>query len=145
MRADLTEPTAGVGIPASGVPTPAGAGVAPGRSGQAALTRLVGSDVDAFGGEHWGIAPLFHATADCKRFADLLDLDGVDELLSRRRLRTPVLRLARNGSVIDSTDFTGPGRVGAEIGDQVRDDTVASLFADGSTVVLQGCTAPGLG
>ncbi|MEJ8278275.1 cupin domain-containing protein [Pseudonocardia spirodelae] len=36
-----------------------------------------------------------------------------------------------------STDFTGPGGVGAEIADQVRDDRVAALFADGSTVVLQ--------
>lgn len=50
--------------------------------------------MDAIAGEHWGIAPLFHARADCKRFTDLLDLDAVDELLSARGLRTPFLKLA---------------------------------------------------
>ncbi len=34
--------------------------------------------------------------------------------------------------------YTGPGGAGAEIADQIRDDRVAGLFADGSTVVLQG-------
>lgn len=116
VRTGLTEPTIAVGIPRSGVPAPVGEGAAPVRQVRAAVTRLVGSDVDAFAGEHWGTAPLFHATADCKRFADLFDLDAVDELLSCRGLRTPFLRLARNGSVIDSTDFTGL----AEVGDQVR-------------------------
>jgi cupin superfamily protein len=38
---------------------------------------------------------------------------------------------------VDSSSFTGPGGVGAEIGDQVRDDRVAALFGDGTTVVLQ--------
>ena len=57
--------------------------------------------------------------------------------MSRRGLRTPFLRLARDGAVVDSTSFTGPGGVGAEIGDQVRDDRVAALFAERTTVVLQ--------
>ena len=39
--------------------------------------------------------------------------------------------------MLDSSSFTAPGGVGAEIGDQVRDDKVAALFADGATVVLQ--------
>lgn len=137
VRTELTEPTTGAGAPGTGAPAPVGVGGSPARARTGALARLVGSDVDAFAGERWGTAPLFHATADCKRIADLLGLDGVDELLSCRGLRTPFLRLARNGSVIDSTDFTGPGGVGAEIADQVNDDRVAALFADGSTVVLQ--------
>ena len=91
----------------------------------------------AFAAEHWGRAPLLTRAADRDAFRDLLDLDGVDELLSRRGLRTPFLRIARNGTVVDSSSFTGPGGVGAEIGDQVRDDRVAALFADGHTVVLQ--------
>ncbi|MCX6464766.1 MAG: cupin-like domain-containing protein [Pseudonocardiales bacterium] len=91
----------------------------------------------AFAEEHWGRAPLLTRGADANGFRDLLDLDGVDDLLSRRGLRTPFLRVARNGAVVDSSAFTGPGGVGAEIGDQVRDDRVAALFAEGSTVVLQ--------
>ncbi len=70
-------------------------------------------------------------------FGDLLDLDGVDELLSRRGLRTPFLRMAKDGAVVDSSRFTRPGGVGAAIGDQVDDTAVARLFADGTTIVLQ--------
>ncbi|WP_243794657.1 cupin domain-containing protein [Saccharopolyspora gloriosae] len=102
-----------------------------------ALARVVGPDVDGFGDRYWGRAPLLVRGADSAGFRDVLDLDGVDELLSRRGLRTPFLRLAREGAVVDSGWFTGPGGVGAEIGDQVRDDKVATLFAEGTTVVLQ--------
>jgi lysine-specific demethylase/histidyl-hydroxylase NO66 len=134
VRTELSEPTAGAGSPPAGAPVPAGARAA---SGNGALARLVGSDTDTFGARNWGTTALLRTGADTGAFRDLLDLDGVDELLSRRGLRTPFLRLARNGSVVGSGDFTGPGGVGAEIGDQVRDDKVAALFGDGSTVVLQ--------
>ena len=117
------------GRPESGRPAPGGA--------PPVLTRLSGLGRDAFAAEHWGRGPLLHRGADPAGFADLLDLDGVDELLSRRGLRTPFLRVARDGTVVDSASFTGPGGVGAEIGDQVRDDRVAALFGEGSTVVLQ--------
>ncbi|WP_461155677.1 cupin domain-containing protein [Saccharopolyspora tripterygii] len=102
-----------------------------------ALARVVGGDVNAFRDRHWGQEPLLVREADPGAFGDLLDLDGVDELLSCRGLRVPFLRLARDGAVVDSASFTGPGGVGAEIDDQVRDDAVAALFAEGTTVVLQ--------
>src|SRR4029079_7870032 len=89
----------------------------------------------AFAAQHWGRAPLL--TRGGAGFRDLLDLDRVDELLSRRGLRTPFIRMAKAGQVLDSSSFTAPGGVGAEIGDQVRDDRVAALFGDGATVVLQ--------
>ena len=106
-----------------------------------ALTRVTGLAADDFAERHWGHTPLLARGSDRKwdpdGFRDLLDLDGVDELLSRRGLRTPFLRLARDGAVVDSRSFTGSGGVGAEIADQVRDDAVAALFADGTTIVLQ--------
>ncbi len=120
--------------PADGA-APAGAPAATPR--RTALTRVVGTDAATFGARHWGREPALRRGADPEGFRDLLDLDGVDELLSRRGLRTPFLRLARNGTVVDSSSFTGGGGVGAEIGDQVRDDRVAALFAEGTTVVLQ--------
>jgi hypothetical protein len=71
-------------------------------------------------------------------FADLLDLAAVDELLSRRGLRTPFLRIAKDGAVVDPKRFTTSGGAGAEVADQISSDAVLRLFADGSTVVLQG-------
>ena len=119
MPAELSEPAQGAAAPPD------------------ALSRVVGPDVAEFSHRHWGRAPLLVRGADPDAFRDVLDLDGVDELLSRRGLRTPFLRLAREGAVVDSSWFTGPGGVGAEIGDQVHDDKVAALFGEGTTVVLQ--------
>ena len=94
----------------------------------ARLTGCVG-DPDVVRGAALGPG----AAADPERtggFRDLLDLDGVDELLSRRGLRTPFLRMAKDGRRSSTRrSFTAPGGVGAEIGDQVRDDKVAALFA----------------
>jgi lysine-specific demethylase/histidyl-hydroxylase NO66 len=126
VPAEVTEPAGGAGRPATGRPAP-----------PAALARVTGMDAGVFAARHWGRDPLLVRGADADAFRDLLDLDGVDELLSRRGLRTPFVRLARNGAVVDSGSFTGPGGAGAEIADQVRDDKVAALFADGTTVVLQ--------
>ncbi|WNV88286.1 JmjC domain-containing protein [Umezawaea sp. Da 62-37] len=110
-----------------------------GSSDRQALRRCVGVDPDVFAAEHWGRAPLFTPAADLpKAFDDLLDLAQVDELLSRRGLRTPFLRVARDGSVLGSAQFTRGGGVGADVADQVADDKVAALFAEGSTLVLQG-------
>ena len=101
-----------------------------------ALARCV-ADPDAFAAA-WGRRPLLATASELPRsFDDLLDLDGVDELLSRRGLRTPFLRMAKDGVVVDSTRFTRPGGVGAAIGDQVDDTAVTRLFADGTTIVLQ--------
>ncbi|WP_369794045.1 cupin domain-containing protein [Blastococcus sp. URHD0036] len=59
-------------------------------------------------------------------------------MLSRRGLRTPFLRIAKDGAVVDAKRFTTSGGAGAEVADQVSSDAVLRLFAEGSTVVLQG-------
>jgi hypothetical protein len=96
-----------------------------------------------FAEQHWARRPLLTRAAETGAdtgggFADLLDLAAVDELLSRRGLRTPFLRIAKDGDVVDSRHFTTSGGAGAEVGDQVSSDAVLRLFAEGSTVVLQG-------
>ncbi len=104
-----------------------------------ALARLVGSvsEFDAV----WGQAPLLvpNASGTCGAdgWPDLLTLDGVDELLSVRGLRTPFLRMAKSGQTLAERRFTSGGGVGAGITDQVADDEVFRQFADGSTIVLQ--------
>ena len=107
-------------------------GPAPSR----ALARVV-CDPEGFEAA-WGQEAL-HATAAelPQSFDDLFSVEAVDELLSHRGLRTPFLRLAKEGSIVPPARFTRSGGVGAEIGDQVDDAAVARLFADGSTIVLQ--------
>ena len=115
--------------------TQAGAGFP--SVGGPALRRVV-ADPGRFAAEYWGRAALLTRSADLPAgFADLLSLDGVDELLSSRGLRTPFLRVAKDGSVVGDKQFTTRGGVGAEIADQVSDDKVAALFAKGHTIVLQ--------
>lgn len=102
-----------------------------------ALARCV-ADPGGFG-SYWSQRPLHSAAASLPRqFDDLLDLRSVDELLSRRGLRTPFLRMVKDGVVVDPARFTRSGGVGAEVADQVADDAVAALFSEGATAVLQG-------
>jgi hypothetical protein len=131
MAVQTGAPTA---VPADLVPLTTGR-PRTGRPAPGALGRCV-ADPESFAAEHWGRSPLLTRGTE-NAFRDLLDLDGVDELLSCRGLRTPFIRMAKAGQVLDSSSFTAPGGVGAEISDQVRDDKVAALFGDGATVVLQ--------
>ncbi len=104
-----------------------------------ALSRCVGVDPAEFADGYWARRPLLTSAAELGQdFSDLLSLSDVDELLSTRGLRTPFLRIARNGEVVDPQRFTGPGGAGAEVADQVSSDAVLRLFSEGSTVVLQG-------
>jgi ribosomal protein L16 Arg81 hydroxylase len=96
----------------------------------------VGVDADQFAAAYWGKAPLLRTGGP--GFADLLSVDDVDELLGRRGLRTPFLRLAKDGEVVPPGRYTGSGGAGAEVGDQVLDERVLGLYADGATLVLQG-------
>ncbi|WP_213450234.1 cupin domain-containing protein [Rhizomonospora bruguierae] len=111
----------------------------PGGPDRPALRRCVSVEPGAFAEGYWGREALLSAGADVhSRFADLLSVDDVDELLSRRGLRTPFLRLADRGRVVPGREFTGPGGAGAEISDQVLDERVLARYASGATVVLQG-------
>ncbi len=114
-------------------------GLGPGpAAGPLALSRLISVTGDEFAEQYWGRQALLTAAAELPRdFSDLLDEAAVDELLTRRGLRTPFLRVAKNGSTLGNRSFTAPGGVGATIDDQVSDEKLVRLFADGSTMVLQ--------
>ncbi len=111
----------------------------PGSAGPSALSRLISVDADRFAAEFWGQQALLTPAAD---LADpptgLLTGAAVDELVSQRGLRTPFLRVAKAGNTLPEQQFTAPGGVGAGVADQVSDDKLVRLFADGSTMVLQG-------
>jgi hypothetical protein len=105
--------------------------------GRLALRRLVATDVEEFATQTWGRRALLSRAADLPGSSELFDATAVDELVSRRGLRTPFLRVAKNGSTLGDRAFTSGGGVGAGIADQVDDDKLLRLFADGATMVLQ--------
>jgi hypothetical protein len=109
---------------------------APGHTtGRPALRRLV-AEPEAFARDVWGKAALL-TPADGRTFADLFDEVAVDELVSGHGLRTPFIRVAKNGSTLATSAFTSGGGAGAGIADQVDDSRLTELFADGATIVLQ--------
>ncbi len=87
----------------------------------------------------WGVEPRHvPGTRLPAAFEDLLSTADVDGLLSRRGLRAPFLRVARDGRTLPDADFTRGGGVGAAIADQLDDTALLRLFAQGHTLVLQG-------
>ena len=113
----------------------------PGGGDRPALRRAIATDPEKFAAAYWGKQPLLSRAGELAGpdgFADLLSPDAVDELLSRRGLRTPFLRVADQGTVLPAGRFTGSGGAGAEVADQIIDDKILQLYADGATLVLQG-------
>jgi len=104
-----------------------------------ALSRCVSCGTDVFAAEYWSRAALLSTAADLggRGFADLLDAAAVDELISERGLRTPFLRMAKDGTVHPGSAFTRGGGAGATVADQAADDKVLVRLAEGSTLVLQ--------
>jgi lysine-specific demethylase/histidyl-hydroxylase NO66 len=98
-------------------------------------TRLTGLSREEFARDVWARTPLL--TRRASDFSDLFSADAVDELISRRGLRTPFLRVAKDGSTLPESSFTSPGGVGATISDQLDDTALWRGFADGATLVLQ--------
>ncbi|MHC5557630.1 cupin domain-containing protein [Kocuria sp. U4B] len=109
----------------------------PGAPGGAGVleTRLIDIGREQFAGNVWGRTALL--TRSAGDFSDLFSAAAVDELLSCRGLRTPFLRVAKDGSTFPDSSFTSSAGVGATIADQLDDTALWRSFADGATLVLQ--------
>lgn len=109
-----------------------------GLEGRPTLRRLIAVSEERFAAEFWGSSPLLTRRSEQDRgLDDLFSPEDADEILSMRGLRTPFIRVAKDGVIVDSSRFTGPGGVGAAVGDQVLDERILDLFAAGHTIVLQ--------
>lgn len=109
------------------------------QPGTSALHRLCTATPDEFAREVWARRAWLSRAADLPGdVADVFSRSAADELLSSHGLRTPFLRMAKDGKVIPTSRFTGPGGAGAMVADQIHDEAVLGLFSDGATVVLQG-------
>lgn len=101
-----------------------------------ALSRLLGgTGTGEFADNHWGVRPHRSAIGDV---SDLFSAAAVDELISVRGLRTPFLRIAKDGRTFGDREFTSGGGAGAAVGDQLHDDLIWRHFESGATLVLQG-------
>ncbi|MEV1049085.1 cupin domain-containing protein [Streptomyces sp. NPDC049916] len=96
------------------------------------LTRL---GREAFARDVWARTAALTRGAD--DFSDVFSPSAVDELISRRGLRTPFLRVAKDGATLPESSFTAPAGVGATVSDQLDDTALWRAFADGATLVLQ--------
>jgi hypothetical protein len=111
----------------------------PGPAPDPALARLLGPGrVEDFAAQVWSRDAYARDAASGADLTGLFTLADADELLSVRGLRTPFLRVVKDGVVQADSAFSRGGGVGATIGDQVDADRVARLLADGCTVVFQG-------
>ncbi|SNT58954.1 Cupin superfamily protein [Asanoa hainanensis] len=116
-------------------------GVVPGGARRPAFARCVSVDAAKFAGAYWGRAPLLSRASEldgADGFRDLLSPSDADELLSRRGLRVPFLRVAKDGALVPPGRYTGGGGAGAEIDDQIIDEKIMALYAEGATLVFQG-------
>ena len=110
-----------------------------GGSAKPSLRRCTEVEPARFAEEFWGRQASLSRRAELPNaFDDLFDLTVADQLLSRQGLRTPFVRVAQDGTTLNSSRYTGGGGVGAGVADQVSDVHLAQLFADGATIVLQG-------
>ncbi|MFD9844219.1 cupin domain-containing protein [Streptomyces parvus] len=98
-------------------------------------SRLTGLGREEFARDVWGRTASL--TRGASAFADVFSPSAVDELISRRGLRTPFLRVAKDGATLPSSSFTAPAGVGATVADQLDDTALWRAFADGATLVLQ--------
>lgn len=103
------------------------------------LSRLVSVPSEEFAQRIWSREPLLSRAADLPgTFEDLFSAAAVDELVATRGLRTPFLRMAKEGSTLPERSFTRGGGIGAAVADQASDDAVLRHFSEGATLVLQG-------
>ena len=105
--------------------------------GSAALERCVG-EPGPFLSEYFGRRALWRRRSD-DGFADLFGPAEADHLLTTAGLRTPAIRLVRNGDGIPSSVWTTSARIaGVAMPGLVDPRAVLREFDAGATIVLQG-------
>ena len=100
---------------------------------------LLSGNAQVFLEKTWASRTHVHR-ADPADFVGLLSLDDVDQLLTSSGLRTPALRLAKDGKVLPDSTFTRQGATlaGKPLTGLVDARRVLQLFDEGASVVLQG-------
>jgi len=99
---------------------------------------LLSGDAQTFLRKVWASRVHVHH-ADAERLTGLLTFDDVDRLLTSTAIRTPAVRVARDGQVLPGSSFTRAASLaGQPLTGLVDPRKVFDLFDGGATVVLQG-------
>ena len=102
-----------------------------------ALSLLAG-DARTFRTEVWASRVHAHRT-DPSALTGLLSLEDVDRLVTGSGIRTPALRIVRDGEVLPAASYTRQATLaGQPVTGLVDGRKALSLFGDGATIVLQG-------
>ncbi len=101
--------------------------------------ELLSGDAQNFVEKIWASHVHVHK-ADPADLVGLLSFDDVDHLLTSTAIRTPAVRLAKDGSVLPASAYTRSGATlaGQPLTGLVDARKVIDLFEGGATVVLQG-------
>jgi lysine-specific demethylase/histidyl-hydroxylase NO66 len=99
---------------------------------------LLSGDAQTFLAKVWASRVHLHRT-DPGDLVGLLSLDDADRLLTDAAIRTPSIRMAKDGTVLPESTYTRPATIaGKQLTGLVDPRQALSLFADGATVVFQG-------
>jgi mannose-6-phosphate isomerase-like protein (cupin superfamily) len=99
---------------------------------------LLSGDARAFLEKAWASRVHLHHT-EPERLTGLLSLADVDHLLTSTALRTPALRVAKDGAVLGPEQFTRQASMaGKPVTGLVDGRKVLDLFDGGASLVLQG-------
>jgi hypothetical protein len=105
---------------------------------------LLSGDAQTFREKVWASRVHLHHT-DPGDLVGLLSLDDVDHLLTGVALRTPALRVVKDGAVLPSGRFTRSATMaGAPLTGLVDARKVLSLLTTARPSCSRGCTATGL-
>ena len=100
---------------------------------------LLSGDAQTFLTKVWASRVHLHRT-EPERLSGLLSLKDADHLLTGAAIRTPSIRLARDGAVLPESSYTrrGASLAGRPLTGLVDGRKALALFDDGATVVFQG-------
>ncbi len=99
---------------------------------------LLSGDAQTFLSKVWASEVHLHRT-DPDELVALLSMDDVDALLTSSAIRTPSVRLAKDGAVLPESAYTrGATLAGKPLTGLVDSRKALALFADGATIVFQG-------
>ncbi|SFB73731.1 Ribosomal protein L16 Arg81 hydroxylase, contains JmjC domain [Nocardioides terrae] len=99
---------------------------------------LLSGDAQTFLAKVWASRVHLHRT-EPDELVGLLSLDDADALLTDTAIRTPAVRVAKDGAVLAESSYTRHATIaGKQLTGLVDPRRALELFADGATIVLQG-------